>query len=478
VERVRRQDGEEFFVIGVETGPLLDFASRQEARAFLETWLSDPSALRHWRDALSKASPGIDPRRLGDDELLDQLERLLADGRILVGRAAESRVGAAAESADAPAAAPPAPRRAPEAPTTWVEFKVVWHDTGQPVPHVRLRVTTPDGNENFHTTNASGIARLEGIPRGECIVRGDLNAAQMGNTLAFVGMGEAAGRGAQAAEPRENPPPQRTGLQQIALIDEHKVKTGESLKKLAEGAGLTWKQLTQFNWGTDDPQEINNHLRDDVGCTRKTADGYNYLFGDTDDPGIVYIPTAWEQTGLASGQTHVVRVAMRAHVTRRRLYFEDSHYLLPNTDYVVLDPSGAVRGSGRSDPRARVDLPESFQDDWTIVCGSLRRVAGRVLLPGGQQPLAGQSVDVVLWTGRSLTVPTNEDGRIELQDVPEGSLAVRWRDHQAVFLVDRDVGDATFQLSAPDTLQGAPEGPDRPDDHDAIAKPPGLSTGT
>jgi hypothetical protein len=85
------------------------------------------------------------------------------------------------------------------------------------------------------------------------------------------------------------------------------VKKGETLDGLAKGAGMTWKELAKFNWGTDLPGEINQHLRDDVGCTKKTSDGANYVFDDSDDPGIVYIPKPWKQQGLATAKTHVFK---------------------------------------------------------------------------------------------------------------------------------------------------------------------------
>ena len=56
-----------------------------------------------------------------------------------------------------------------KAPTkTWVAFKVVSEDTGEPVPHVRLRVTLPDDTENFYTTNMEGKVRIENIKPGTC----------------------------------------------------------------------------------------------------------------------------------------------------------------------------------------------------------------------------------------------------------------------------------------------------------------------
>ncbi len=94
----------------------------------------------------------------------------------------------------------------------------------------------------------------------------------------------------------------------VVLVTRHKVKTGESLDSIAKANGLTWQQLAEFNWGTSVPEEINGFLRIQVGCTRKTADGKNYIFDSSDDPGIVNIPHPWKESGLPVDKTYTVRL--------------------------------------------------------------------------------------------------------------------------------------------------------------------------
>ena len=84
--------------------------------------------------------------------------------------------------------------------------------------------------------------------------------------------------------------------------------TGETLAALAQSCDLTWAQLAHFNWGIDKPAAVNEHLRIDVGCTKKTHDGHNYVFDDADSPGIVYLPKRWSREGLATNETHTIRV--------------------------------------------------------------------------------------------------------------------------------------------------------------------------
>ena len=94
----------------------------------------------------------------------------------------------------------------------------------------------------------------------------------------------------------------------ITEIQAHKVRTGQSLDGLAKANGLTWQVLANFNWGTADPNKISQHLRKDVGCTKKTQDRKNYVFDDSDEPGIIYIPKPWRVGSLPTNKTHVVRV--------------------------------------------------------------------------------------------------------------------------------------------------------------------------
>jgi hypothetical protein len=60
----------------------------------------------------------------------------------------------------------PPPKKAPE--KTWIEFKVVWDETDEPVPWVKLRITLPDGIENFYTTRPNGTVRIKDILPGTC----------------------------------------------------------------------------------------------------------------------------------------------------------------------------------------------------------------------------------------------------------------------------------------------------------------------
>jgi uncharacterized Zn-binding protein involved in type VI secretion len=246
--------------------------------------------------------------------------------------------------------------QAPEEPKSTFTLQVVMDETGAGVPGVELKITLPDGEQETQMTDRNGMVRIDELASpGVCSVTCDMTDPELPRTCDFVGKGKVRltppeseddpargpqGRNGQAADgvgEQEEDQTSAAGSSQvksrpsssveagddqarkprpwghrrlIAKIEQHKVKTGESLAGLARANGMTWQELTKFNWGTDVPRKINEHLERDVGCTRKTRDGQNYVFDDSDDPGLVYIPSSWVESGLATDAEHVIRVRM------------------------------------------------------------------------------------------------------------------------------------------------------------------------
>lgn len=85
---------------------------------------------------------------------------------------------------------------------------------------------------------------------------------------------------------------------------EYHVRSGDTLASIAKQNGLTWQDLTNYNFGTDTPTKVNEALEEYVGCTQRTTDGRNFVFTSGDDPGIIYIPKPDQQYDLNTGQTH------------------------------------------------------------------------------------------------------------------------------------------------------------------------------
>ncbi|HEV8605377.1 MAG TPA: LysM peptidoglycan-binding domain-containing protein [Tepidisphaeraceae bacterium] len=286
----------------------LEHSSPADARRYLEEYAGDAMALWQMRMALAEDSLGLDVSRLDDPEVLDEVALRVSLGHLTIAEELEEPLPEITEpeAASSSAAAPPPPLPRSKK-LTWIEVKVVWDSSGKPVANVRLVIRTPEGEEKFHDTNAEGKARVEEIEQGTCDVRCELKAVKRETTLIFVGGGEPAKPQEEATNGKKV-----SGTLVIAQLENHKVKKGESLDGLAKKVGMTWKDLAKFNWGTDQPEKINEHLRYDVGCTKKTADGKNLIFDDKDDPGLVEMPKPWSVSGLSTGQTHVLRVGQSA----------------------------------------------------------------------------------------------------------------------------------------------------------------------
>lgn len=129
------------------------------------------------------------------------------------------------------------------------------------------------------------------------------------------------------------------------IVEEHKVSSVETLQSIAGDCGMSWQELAQFNWNTSSPPEINRNLAEVVGCTKKTKNGKNYIFDDSDEPGILYVPVKdWKQSGLAVDCTHTIRV-LRVRNLILRLEDTDGHPI-PETSYEIVFDDDSHR-SGR-----------------------------------------------------------------------------------------------------------------------------------
>ena len=197
----------------------------------------------------------------------------------------------------------------------WIKFKVVLDKSGDPIEGIKLKIRLPDGSEIERPTRADGMIEINGIQAGTCDATCEIKEAKLSDAYHFVGLGGIAGSSEGGIKAQEMARKGSTGLSSsrkkttpvIVNIQEHKVKTGETLDSLARLNGLTWKELAIFNWGTSEPKEINEFLRDEVGCTKKTSYGKNYVFDDNDSPGIILIPQKWSISDLRTEQTHYVR---------------------------------------------------------------------------------------------------------------------------------------------------------------------------
>jgi len=88
---------------------------------------------------------------------------------------------------------------------------------------------------------------------------------------------------------------------------------GDTLRTIAEretadGNEITWQEIAKFNWGTDDENEVNEYLRDELGSYRRDDANNFVISSDADARGELLIPMRFEKTGLALNTTHTLRV--------------------------------------------------------------------------------------------------------------------------------------------------------------------------
>ena len=241
---------------------------------------------------------------------------------------------------------------------TWIELAVYWDHADEPVAGVDLTVELADGSTKKLQTKADGTARLDGIRGGRCDVRCDLAGVHRDAALHVVGEGEHPLSEAGDPPGRGATKPSRYVL---ARVTPHRVRTGETLDSVARAAGTTWQALAEFNWRTTSPKGINDHLRAEVGCTKKTHDGKNYRFDDDDHPGLVFVPSTYVGN-FATGDTHRIRVMQHRFVyvlydAARARPLAYHAYLLYEGDWQI--------ALGESDADGRVML-DTVPPDWHI----------------------------------------------------------------------------------------------------------------
>lgn len=293
------------------------------------------------------------------------------------------------------------PRPGAEDKLAWIKLRVVDDASGEPLPGVVLKVTQPNRKTFDYTTRPDGAVEIHGIDPGTCDVACDLENARNTDTYDFVTLGEQpssaranesgdeasdAGKGKAGEEPNPNDngrPSSGSSIAKqgvrIAHVEEHKVRTGESIKSLAEQNGMTWQELARFNWDTDVPDEINEKLRDEVGCTKRAPDGVNYSFDDSDEPGIVCIAKPWSVEGLVTDQTHTIRVRslhrQSARIAYIRLWvYDEDEAPLADTPCTITDMKKAPVWEGATDAQGCIRKDDVDFDDYRLKIDDFERI--------------------------------------------------------------------------------------------------------
>lgn len=335
-------------------------------RSALREAVGTPEGAAALRQLLIEAgASGV--QRAADPQLVELALGMIQDGRMMLlppdWRWRPKLMASVAEGPVASDAGPAAPRN--PAAKTFFACKIVDEKTGDPVSSVRLKITLPDGVEDYYTTSPNGTVRIDDIPQGTCDIACDLTGATMQDTYEFKGEGQ----------PPPPPDPSKvwpskkisaSNLKRIAEIERHKVADGESILSLATAAGFDWKFLARFNWGTDVPKEINRHLRDDNGIWKPTADGKNWSFTSTDYPGIMFIPKKWEQMGVSTGTEHIYKVRHLAKLIIRleSTDFAERSYDPKELSFRIPEASYKIQWDNKETREGRLGLQgiEMFED--------------------------------------------------------------------------------------------------------------------
>ncbi len=274
---------------------------------------------------------------------------------------------------------PPPPEPIPKVkdPIGPLRIRVVEDSTGKPIPNVKISFWNDDLPPLY--TNDDGIAENSYAPGKTYIVECPPDKFMLTEVLDFVGEGETPIHPPMRSEEPESSESEsdssltdkdkksksstsrsRKPEYKIAHVIEYKVKTGDSfMTACARGAGLIPMIGAYFNWGVRTNEEIQEKLRDYVGCTEKDEDG-DYILDDSNDPGIIYLYKKWEMTGVLINEMRTVRV--RKIQPKKSLAFDVNISLVRHSDGFILTPlqvrdfDELNRGSTNNQPYAAFEI--------------------------------------------------------------------------------------------------------------------------
>jgi hypothetical protein len=215
-----------------------------------------------------------------------------------------------------------------------------------------------------------------------------------------------------------------------------------------------------------------------VGCTKKTKDGYNYMFDDSDNPGLMYIPKEWKQTGLATGSTHVFRVKKIRGGPLLRFVLESSTtgHLLPFHPFVVYDLSNKKVASGKTNECALGTAEVPKDGEYFVKPGdeATYKVGGKIHYGTSKSPLKNAAVEVRPWDCETINVTTGAEGEIEITDVPGGELVIAYKGKEYHVVVGEDISDGFFFV--PGVSAPTPDGTERNNDAEVASAPAASAT--
>lgn len=266
---------------------IVDLGGVQRTLAHLRRCSSEPKDIRLMRRMVRKHGHGAPGEDLTDAQVLHAFAGLLVARRVVLRRGRGPRRAPSLLPLEMSLDVESLQGERLRLEEGMLHLTVVEDSTNAPIPGVRLVLLRPDGSIEQLETDAAGEATCRGVGRGGCDVSSPLAGRTVEETLAFVKQGTHLSAGTEPGMENER------GFA-IASVVEHKVRTGETLDEIAKDFGITKTELCDFNWGTSDPDDVDDMLCLIVGCTETDPLTGRYVLDDSDDPGIIYLPREWK----------------------------------------------------------------------------------------------------------------------------------------------------------------------------------------
>ena len=93
-----------------------------------------------------------------------------------------------------------------------------------------------------------------------------------------------------------------------AVIQERDTLEAIAARARADGNDISQEDISLFNWGTREPEHIQELMRDELGARQRTSP-MGFLLSPDDDPREpLRVPEAYERDGFATTQTHTVQI--------------------------------------------------------------------------------------------------------------------------------------------------------------------------
>ena len=184
---------------------------------------------------------------------------------------------------------------------SFLSVRLVADASDESISGVKLIAEFPNRSKKEATTDRGGRIDIDFDGYGPATLTSSIKGAKLNDTLVYV---------RTAATPSPNAKDlgdAELNGKAIASIAEYRVRTGDTLDLIAKGYGITKDDLTLFNFGTTDADEVDRRLFFEVGCKRNAATKRVEMSADS-KPGIVYIPKPLRLPGMSLNKLHIVRL--------------------------------------------------------------------------------------------------------------------------------------------------------------------------